>query len=273
MNIKHLVHTALDSERYSPEYKHAWRSLFQFAESICKSVPNRDLDPATIVDDWVAEHQDTIDHCNPADDQVAGDMSCMQSLSRQQSEFLADIRSQYVTALRQANDRNFSFKARREFLAIARRLRKLYQEEDSTNIRSVPFDVYEEFGDKSDFVEPLSHTEQYVSLQEYRQSFNQEPECDPDNSLRIGDTFRRNRGKPYGSVGVLAGLYENTLPEPAFYNRKLVLRQLRTSDNPQDIEMLFALTVPTRRDESDDEWATKVARRRSQRNKIISKLS
>jgi hypothetical protein len=273
MNIKHLVHTALDAERYSTEYKDAWRTLFQFAESICKTVPNRDLDPATLVDDWVAEHQDTIDHCNPADDQVAGDMSCMQAMRQQQTEFLADIRNQYITAIRQANNRKFSFKVRRDYLGIARRLRKLYDEENATNIRSVPFEVYEEFGDKSDFVEPLSHTEQYVSIQEYRESFNQEPECDPDNSLRIGDTFRRNRGKPYGSVGVLAGLYENTLPEPPYYNRKLQLRALRNSENPDDIRLLFSLTLPTRRDESDDEWATKVARRRNNMNKIISKLS
>jgi len=272
-NIKSLVHTALDAERYSDAYKSAWRALFRQAEAICKAVPNRDLDPATLVDDWVAEHQDTIDHCNPADDQVAGDMSCMQAMRQQQTEFLADIRNQYITAVRQANNRKFSFKVRRDYLGIARRLRKLYDEENATNIRSAPFEVYEEFGDKSDFVEPLSDTEQYVSMQEYRESFNQEPECDPDNSLRVGDTFRRNRGKPYGSVGVLAGLYENTLPEPPYYNRKLVLRQLRTSDNPQDIEMLFAMTTPTRRDESDDEWAVKVARRRSQRTQLLNKLS
>ena len=271
-NIKHLVHTALDAERYSDAYKSAWRALFKQAEALCKLVPNRDLDPATLVDDWVAEYQDTISHCNPDDDAVTGDMSCMQALSKQQQDFLADIRRQYMNAIAQSRNPKHSHKVQREFRAIAKRLRKLHTEENATNIRSIPFEVYEEFGDKSDFVEPLSDTEQYISLQEYRESFNQEPECDPDNSLRIGDTFRRNRGKPYGSVGVLGGLYENTLPEPPYYNRKLVLRQLRTSDNSQDIEMLFAMTTPTRRDESDDEWAVKVARRRSQRNTLISKL-
>jgi gas vesicle protein len=272
-NIKSLVHTALDAERYSDAYKSAWRALFKQAEALCKLVPNRDLDPATLVDDWVAEYQDTIDHCNPADDQVAGDMSCMQAISKQQQDFLADIRKQYMEAIAQSRNPKHSHKLQREFREIAKRLRKLHTEESNTNIRSIPFEIYEEFGDKSDFVESMSDTEQYVSLQEYRETFNQEPECDPDNSLRVGDTYRRNRGKPYGSVGVLAGLYENTLPEPPYYNRKLQLRALRNSENPDDIRLLFSLTLPTRRDESDDEWATKVARRRNNMNKLISKLS
>ena len=270
--IQTLVHNALDAERYSDAYKSAWRALFKQAEALCKLVPNRDLDPATLVDDWVAEYQDTIPHCDPADDAVAGDMSCMQALSKQQQDFLADVRKQYMDAIAQSRNPKLSHKVQREFREIAKRLRKLHTEESNTNIRSVPFEIYEEFGDKSDFVEPISDTEQYVSLQEYRITFNQEPECDPDDSHYVADTTRMNNGKPRGNIGLLNGLYQQTDPEPAYYNRKLMLRGLRNSDNPDDIRMLFAMTVPTRRDESDDEWATKVARRRNQLKTIISKL-
>lgn len=277
-NIKHLVHTALDSERYSDTYKQAWRALFLQAEAICKTIPNRKLDASTLVDDWVAEHQDTIDHCNPADDQVAGDMSCMQAMRQQQTEFLDDIRDQYYQALVHANNRKFSFKQRQDYINIARRLKTLWHEENATVIKSIDFGTHEEYGNSANYqaVESLSDTEQYVSMQEYRESFNQEPECDPDDSLKVGDTFRRNRKKPRGSKGVLAGLYEDSLPEPTYQTpigRRSMMRQLRTSDNPQDIEMLYALTKPTRRDESDDVWALKVAKRRNQRNRLISQLS
>lgn len=271
-NIKTLVHNALDAERYSDAYKSAWRALFKQAEAICKLVPNRDLDPATLVDDWVAEYQDTIPHCDPADDAIAGDMSCMQALSKQQQDFLADIRRQYMEAIAQSRNPKHSHKVQREFREIAKRLRKLHTEESNTNIRSVPFEIYEEFGDNSEFVEPISDTEQYISLQEYRITFNQEPECDPDDSHYVADTTRMNNGKPRGNIGLLNGLYQQSDPEPAYYNRKSVIRQLRTSNNPDDIRMLFAMTVPTRRDESDDEWATKVTRRRNQLKTIISKL-
>jgi hypothetical protein len=264
MNIKELINTALDSERYSPEYKSAWRQLFQHATQIAKSVPNRDLDPATIVDNWLADHQLYLNHCDPNDDLVAGDMSCMQAMRKQQQSFIAEIREQYVTALRNADNRDFSIKRRREFLNIAKRLRKLYREENATNITSVPFEVYEEFGDSAEFDEPITDTQAYINRLEYRESINQEPECDPDDSHYVGDTFRYNRGKPRGNIGLLNGLYQQTDPEPTYRTaegRRCMLRQLRLSHNEDDIRMFFNLTQPTRRNETDEQWAIKRNRR------------
>lgn len=278
MNIQKLVHTALNTERYSPEYKQAWRSLFKQAESLCKLVPNRDLDPSTLVDDWVAQYDNTINFNNPDDDAVAGDMSCMQAMRKQQAEFLNDVRDQYITNLRKADDRKYSIKVRREYLNIAKRLRKLYQEENATNIQSVPFEVHEEMPDSAvyDVVDDISDTEQWVSMQESRTTFYQEPECDPDDSHYVGDTTRLNLGKPRGNIGLLNGLYEQTGPEPNYMTpqgRRCMVRQLRSSDNPDDIRMLYWMTYPTRRNESDEEWTLKMNKRRKVRNAIISKLS
>lgn len=278
MNIQSLVHTALNAERYSPEYKSAWRSLFKQAESICKLVTNRDLDPATLVDDWVAQYDDTINHCNPDDDAVAGDMSCMQSMREQQRAFLNDIRNQYITNLRKSNDRSYTIKVRREYLNIAKRLRKLWNEENNTNIQSVPFEVYEEMPDSAvfDTVDDISETERYVNRQESRLTFYQEPECDPDDSHYVADTTRRNRRKPRGNIGLLNGLYEMTDPEPTYQTpemRRCMLRSLSVSDNPDDIRMLYSLTQPTRRNETDDEWSIKITKRRKLRDAHISRLS
>lgn len=272
MNIKQLINTALDSERYSPEYKSAWRQLFQHATRIAKSVSNRDLDPVTIVDNWLADHQLYLNHCDPSDDLVAGDMSCMQAMRNQQHAFLTDIREQYIIALRSADNRDYGIKRRQEFLNIAKRLRKLYDEENSTNITSVPFEIYEELGDSAEFEEPITDTQAYINRQEYRESFNQEPECDPDDSHYVGDTTRRNRRKPRGNIGLLNGLYQQTDPEPTYQTqegRKSMLRQLRSSDNPQDIEMLFALTTPTRRNQTDEQWSICVTKRRNLRKSLI----
>lgn len=278
MNIQSLVHTALNAERYSPEYKSAWRSLFKLAESTCKLVTNRDLDPSTLVDDWVAQYDDTINHCNPDDDAVTGDMSCMQNMREQQRAFLNDIRAQYITNLRKSNDHSYTIKVRREYLNIAKRLRKLWNEENNTNIRSVPFEVYEEMPESVvyDTVEDIDDTERYVNRQESRLSFYQEPECDPDDSHYVGDTLRYNRGKPRGNIGLLNGLYEMTDPEPAYQTpqgRRTMLRGLARSENPDDIRMLYCLTSKPRRNETDEEWAIKVSKRRKMRDAHIAKLS
>lgn len=273
MNIKQLINTALDSERYSPEYKSAWRQLFQHATRIAKSVSNRDLDPVTIVDNWLADHQLYLNHCDPSDDLVAGDMSCMQAMRKQQHAFLADIREQYIIALRSADNRDYGIKRRQEFLNIAKRLRKLYDEENATNIKSVPFEIYEELGESAEFEEPITDTQAYINRQEYRESFNQEPECDPDDSHYVGDTTRLNRKKPRGNIGLLNGLYQQSHPEPSYQTqegRKSMLRQLRESDNPQDIEMLFALTTPTRGNQTDEQWTINVNKRRKLRTTLIS---
>ena len=278
MNIQSLVHTALNAERYSPEYKSAWRSLFKLAESTCKLVTNRDLDPSILVDDWVAQYDDTINHCNPDDDAVTGDMSCMQSMREQQRAFLNDIRIQYITNLRKSNDRSYTIKVRREYLNIAKRLRKLWNEENNTNIQSVPFEVYEEMPDSAVFetVDDISDTERYVNRQESRLTFYQEPECDPDDSHYVADTTRRNRNKPRGNIGLLNGLYEMTDPEPSYQTpemRRCMLRSLSVSDNPDDIRMLYSLTQPTRRNETDEQWSIKTTKRRKLRDAHISRLS
>ncbi len=278
MNITKLINIALDSERYSDEYKSAWRSLFKLAQATAKQYPNRDIDAKHIVDAWLAYHQTDLVHCNPDDDAVCGDESCMQAMRKQQRDFLNDIRNQYIVALRQSNTKSNTLKQRKEFLNIAKRLRKLWNEENATNIQSVPFELYEEMPDSVvyDNVEDIDDTERYVYRQESRTTFYQEPECDPNDSHYVGDTTRLNRKKSRGNIGLLNGLYEQTDPEPTYQtpeSRRCMLRQLRTSDSPQDIEMYFALTTPTRRNESDEQWSTKVQKRRRLRNEYIKRLS
>ena len=268
MTIQQLITETLSHEKYSDEYKAGWRQLFLLAKQHIRNnyrKAPRDIDPVQIVDQWLAYNEIYTNHCDANDDLVAGDMSCMQALSQQQQAFLKDVHDQYVTALRNADNRDFSIKRRHEFLNIAKRLRKLYQEESATNIRSVPFETYEELGDSAEFIEPLSQTEQHANRQEYRESFNQEPECDPDDSHYVADTTRRNLGKPRGNIGLLNGLYQQTDPEPTYRTldqRKTMLRTLRLSHNEDDIRMFFSLTQPTRRNETDQQWAIKVNRRR-----------
>jgi hypothetical protein len=127
-----------------------------------------------------------------------------------------------------------------------------------------------------DEVEDIDDTERYVYRQESRLSFYQEPECDPDDSHYVGDTFRYNRGKPRGNIGLLNGLYEMTNPEPAYQTpqgRRTMLRGLARSENTDDIRMLYCLTSKPRRNETDEEWAIKVSKRRKMRDAHIARLS
>jgi hypothetical protein len=281
MNIQTLINNTLALEPYTPEFKAGWRKIFIYATHEAKSrgLNHRDQDIVkSIVDDLVFTYEVYIKHADPMDDAHAGDMSCMQSLRNQQKEFLDSVRDSYISALRQANNRKLSFKQRKDYINMARRLQSLWNEENNTNISSVPFESFELFGNDADFVsdEQLSDAELHIVRKEYRDSIHQEPECDPDDSHYVGDTTRLNRGKPRGNIGLLNGLYEQTDPEPTYQTaqgRRCMLRQLKNSDNPDDVRMFFSLTQPTRRNESDEQWLTTITKRREVMNKLISSLS
>ena len=277
-NIPELVRTATSAERYSEEYKAAWRELFVTAEAVAKTIPNRDIDASTLVDDWVAEHEVPTNHCNPDDDAQCGDMSCMQALALQQREYLNDIKGHYYTALRQWANPNLSDKLRKKCRDRVNRLRNLWEQENNTNIRQVEHDAYEALGSSANFdtVELPTETERTVRRREYSISFSQEPECDPDDSRYVRDTERRNRGRPRGAVGVLAGIYENTDPEPSYRSperKRLLIKTYLNSDNAQDIELAYSMTPMRRKDhETDEEWSVRLAKRRRNRDALISKL-
>ena len=286
MNIKKLINHTLSCEPYSQEYKQGWRSIFIYATDLAKSrgLDYRDaLIIKSIVDDLVFSNEVYIKHADPMDDAHAGDCSCMQALREQQKEYLDEIRDDYISALRQANNRTLTFKHRKGYLIIARRLRNLWREENNTNLSSVPVEDLEQFGSDANFipqvgsVEDLSDTEQLIIRREYRDSIHQEPECDPNDSHYVGDTTRRNVGKPYGNIGLLNGLYEQTSPEPSYMtaqNRRCMIRQLQSSDNPDDIRMLYALIPLSKRpSESKKDYGIRLRKRREVMNSRIDKLS
>lgn len=289
MNIHKLINDTLSAEKYTDAYKAGWLRIFQHAKTIARS---RGLDHKcdiiikSIVDDLVFEHEIYIHHCDPSDDATCGDKSCMQALREQQHEFINEIRDQYITALRNARNTKFSLKQRKEFLNISRRLKKLWHEENNTNISSVPYEIYEEMPDSvvPEYVDDITETERYVNRSESRLDYLQEPECDPDDSHYIerdskgkAIMFRRSysygKRRPRGNIGLLNGLYELE-PEPTYRTpdqRRVLLNQLRSSNNEDDIRMLFAMTAPTRRDESDEQWTIKIAKRRKLRTNLIKR--
>ena len=278
-DIPSIVRSATSAERYSQEYRDAWRSLFVLATSVAKTIPNRDIDPVTLVDDWVAEHEIPTNHCHPDDDATCGDVSCLQALAIQQREYLNDLKTHYYKALRQWSNPHLSDALRKKCRARVDRLRKLWEQENNTNIRQVSYDSHEALGSGAHFdtVEQPTETERAVRRREYATDFVQEPECDPDDAHTVRDTKRYNRGRPRGSVGVLAGLYENTDPEPTYRapdRRRLILKTYLSSDNALDIELAYSM-IPMRRKEheSDADWAVRLSKRRRNRDALISKLN
>ena len=277
-DIPSIVRSATSAERYTQDYRDAWRSLFVLATDVAKTIPNRDIDPVTLVDDWVAEHEIPTSHCNPDDDAQCGDMSCLQSLALQQREYLNDIKTHYYTALRQWANPNLSDKLRKKCRARVDRLRTLWDQENNTNLRQVSYDSHEALGSSANFdtVELPTETERTVRRREYATTFKQEPECDPDDARNIRDTQRTNRGRPRGSIGVLAGVYDNTDPEPSYRSperKRLLIKTYLASDNAQDIELAYSMTPMRRKDhESDADWSVRRTKRRRNRDVLISKL-
>ena len=273
-----LVRLACSVERYTQEFKDAWRTLFQRATEQSKLYAKhhpRDLDPATIVDNWVAEYEVPTPHCHPDDDAQAGDLGCIAALQRQHEAFLLDIEAEYIKALRSRN------------LPAARRLRKLWLHESRVYLKEVNWETYETFGDGSRFEETDTHdeTERYIRRQEYATSFAQEPECDPDDARFIGtpprsdtyeDKLRSNQiDRKRGSGGVLNGLYENTLPEPSYRSperRTSLLKALRSSDNELDVRLAFAMQPARRKPHhTDEQWARAMVGRRANMRRILNR--
>ena len=263
-----LVRLACSVERYTQEFKDAWRTLFQRAEreSELFAIDNpRDLDPATIVDNWVAAFEVPTPHAHPDDDAQCGDIGCIPALQRQHEAFLLDIEAEYIKALRSRN------------IPAARRLRKLWLHESRVFLKKVDWETYETFGDGSRFDETDTpdETERYIRRQEYVTTFPQEPECDPDDAKYVGETTRMNRGRPRGSGGVLNGLYEDTLPEPSYRSperRTSLLKALRSSDNELDVRMAFAMQPARRKPyHSDEQWARAMAGRRANMQRMINR--
>ena len=284
MTIQKLVQIATSSERYSSEYKSAWRQLFKLAKYHSKKLKHRDIDPATIVDDWVADYYQDTPHCDPADDQVANDMSCMQALSLKQQEYVKDLMQELKLAYDYRDRAYAEGDAYDRLTKHIKKLQKLIVQEQNTNLRSVPYELFEELGNNAGYDEPISETEQQIRLQEYRETFNQEPECDPDDSHYIERdsqgkptitrlSYSYGKRRPRGNIGLLNGLYEQTDPEPAYQTperRRVALKGLKNSTNADDIRLLFSLTQPTRRKETDEQWAVKVNRRRKAMQQVIT---
>lgn len=277
MNIQQLVNQTLSSERYSDDWNEGWRQLFVLAKAESRkiahrtrnSVFKRDIDPDMIVDSWVLEHELFTDHCNPNDDAQCDDMSCLQALSRQQDEYIADL---YRLWYKLSHDTNVPQHA-------VDRAYKMLKEELATSISSVNYETYEQLHESAmpDPIDSIDETEEFVRLKDYHRSFKQDPECDPDDSLYVGDTTRLNRGKPRGSKGVLNGLYEDTLPEPSYRTKEkriTLIKALLSSDNADDIRLAYSMSIPRRKpSDTDDQHLARVMKRRRECERLVSTRS
>lgn len=274
MTIPELVNRTLSSERYSDTWNEGWTQLFTLAKAESRkiahrtrgSVFQRDIDPNMIVDSWVLEHELYTDHCNPNDDSQCGDMSCLQALSQQQDEYIATLYRLWWKLLYDDTVPNH---------AVARAY-KMLKDEVNTSISSVNYETWEQLHDSAvpDPVDSVDDTEQHIRLKDYHKSFRQEPECDPDDSIYVGDTTRLNRGKPRGSKGVLNGLYEDTLPEPSYRpkdKRITLIKTMLSSDNADEIRLAYSMTIP-RRKPSDtlDQHLDRVMKRRRECEKLVA---
>ena len=209
----------------SDPHKDAWREVYRIANRMADEINargKRDIDASQILDIHLADSSlHFVSSHDPADDHLCGDMSCMQALAVKQKEFCQDILREII----QCDD-----------ATIRERLWNLYDEEIK-GLRSVDYQVLEDFGSTDDFVEHqvLSDADNHSDYKEYRDSNLPHYEQDPDDACRVGDSFRVNPGsvrihkidgklryskKPRGSQGVLEGLYENTLPEPSYTDQK-----------------------------------------------------
>lgn len=233
--------------KYSAQWKDKWSQIYTIANQCAKFYQkylNRPLiDASDILDSVLCDMKLTTDHCNPADDQVANDMSCMQSLNKQKLEFMEDILAEIV----KATDPK-----------VIERLWALYDEEVRTVLRSVDYELYSEFGDATEFFEHknVSDHDRAVMYDEYRNDLKLVTGIDPDDNRIVGtppqadefgfvsydkklkaDCFDRKRG----AYGVLNGLYQNSYPEPEWTaNRTAYYRTCKirnTRDKSIDVEI------------------------------------
>ena len=265
MTIQEIILDITNAERGNPrevdgeqvdDYKLAWRELFKEAkltakmlrrESIRDGQVPRDVDDIMIkiiVDQWLAESTDHYqEHSHPRDDQQCNDMSCMQALAKQQEAFLKDIRRAFINACERKDN------------AAKKRLRKLYYEEKATQLSSIDYGMLDEPKTKNPVFTPIEQemfddAEQHVRMIEYHESFNQEPECDPDDARYIGtppksDSWDDKMKSDYidkgrGSEGVLNGLYTNTRAEPSYYTkqqRRILRNTMLRSTNPDEVKL------------------------------------
>ena len=252
--IQEILQGISNAERYDvreenghiiSEYKFWWRELYKEAkrtakairrESIRNEIVPRDDDDIMvqiIVDQWLAESTESYQtHSHPSDDQLCNDMSCMQALAKQQEQYLLDIRRAFTSA------------CRRKDTAAMKRIRKLYDQEKESQLSSIQYTHLDEPTTKEPVFTPedqdfFDETEQHIRKLEYQDAFVQDPECDPDDSHYVGDTVRMNNGKPRGNIGLLNGLYQQSLPEPAYRTKQARNRLYKTlleSGSIYDIE-------------------------------------
>ncbi|MAL77506.1 MAG: hypothetical protein CMN55_00055 [Sneathiella sp.] len=251
--IQEILYGISNAERYDvreedghviSEYKFWWAQLYKEAKRTAKAirresirdgiVPRDDDDVMVqiIVDQWLAESKSYQEHSHPSDDQLCDDMSCMQALAKQQEQYLLDIRRAFASA------------CRRKDTKAMRRIRKLYYQEKSSQLSSIDYTHLDEPTTKEPVYTPedqsfFDETEQHVRKLEYQDAFVQDPECDPDDSHYVGDTLRMNNGKPRGNIGLLNGLYQQSLPEPAYRTkeaRRRLFKTLLESGSIYDIE-------------------------------------
>lgn len=251
--IQEILYGISNAERYDvreedghviSEYKFWWAQLYKEAKRTAKAirresirdgiVPRDDDDVMVqiIVDQWLAESKSYQEHSHPSDDQLCDDMSCMQALAKQQEQYLLDIRRAFASA------------CRRKDTKAMQRIRKLYYQEKSSQLSSIDYSHLDEPITKEPVYTPedqdfFDETEQHVRKLEYQNAFVQDPECDPDDSHYVGDTLRMNNGKPRGNIGLLNGLYQQSLPEPAYRTkeaRRRLFKTLLESGSIYDIE-------------------------------------
>lgn len=243
-SVRRVFRITLGAERGSELYKLGWRQIFQFAKQVCDLYRNelRDISPETVVDSWAADcmwlgcEGNTI----TADDRLTGFSSTTRDLSEQweldyerQLRVVNDLlilddclNSQPKAPLHIRKDNLSKIQDAKRELTIIKRLRP----------SASALEALEAFGSDASFdYDEHEFAEQYANNMESRLEFRQEHELDPDDARFLGtppksdswdDKIKSDfRDRKRGSGGVLGGVYDTTLSEPAYSKNPYRRRQ------------------------------------------------
>jgi hypothetical protein len=234
-SVRRVFRITLGAERGSELYKLGWSQIFQLAKQVCSlyKKQGRDISPEMVVDSWAADcmWESTENNTITSDDRLCGLASTTRDLTQQweldyarQQQVVSDmlvldaeLNIEPKAPLEVRKAQWSEVKHAQRMLTIIKRLRP--------SVTSL--DALEAFGSSASFdYDSHEFAEEYANNIERRLEFKQEFELDPDDARYLGtlprdSTFEakmksdfRDRGR--GSAGVLGGVYENTLPEPAF---------------------------------------------------------
>ena len=243
-SVRRIFRITLGAESGSELYKLGWRQIFEYAKQVSAMYrkEKKDVSPELIVDSWAADcmwlgcEGNTI----TSDDRHTGFCSTGRSLT-QQWEDDYERQLSLVNNFRIFNDKlNEEPKAplhvRKHYLSELKNAERELTIIKRLRPSTVSFDALETYGADASFDhDEHEFAEEYANNVEARLSFSQEYEVDPDDARFLGtppksdnweDKIKSDfRDRKRGSSGTLGGVYENTLPEPAYSKNPYRRRQ------------------------------------------------